>query len=123
MLGWSRDPKWSPRHDSGLKVVRLHANTERPALSEQAGCELFFEVREPPCTPGPSNFAVQAMPLAVLSDEEAARGVVTHSSGNHGGLAPGRPAARHSVPRRGAPRHHQAQSRSHDARGCSTALV
>ena len=69
-----------------------------PALSEQAGCELFFKCENLQHA-GAFKFRGASHAVAVLSDEEAARGVVTHSSGNHGG------ALALAAQRRGIPCH------------------
>ena len=69
-----------------------------PALSEQAGCELFLKCENLQHA-GAFKFRGASHAVAVLSDEEAARGVVTHSSGNHGG------ALALAAQRRGIPCH------------------
>ena len=69
-----------------------------PVLSEQAGCELFLKCENLQHA-GAFKFRGASHAIAVLSDDEAARGVVTHSSGNHGG------ALALAAQRRGIPCH------------------
>lgn len=54
------------------------------ALDALAGCELHFKA-EPMQRAGAFKFRGACNAVWSLSDDEAARGVVTHSSGNHGG--------------------------------------
>lgn len=53
-------------------------------LDELAGCELHFKC-EPLQRAGAFKFRGACNAVWALADAEAARGVVTHSSGNHGG--------------------------------------
>ncbi|MEL7066434.1 MAG: pyridoxal-phosphate dependent enzyme, partial [Planctomycetota bacterium] len=61
-------------------VVRCTPVLTCPALSEQAGCELFLKCENLQHA-GAFKFRGASHAVAVLSDKEASRGVVTHSSG------------------------------------------
>ena len=79
-------------------VVRCTPVLTCPALSEQAGCELFLKCENLQHA-GAFKYRGASHAVAVLTDEQAARGVATHSSGNHGG------ALALAAKRRGIPCH------------------
>lgn len=85
------DPVTLPTFDDVLAAaarIAPHAHVtpvlRSRALDALAGCELHFKA-EPLQRAGAFKFRGACNAVWSLSDGEAARGVVTHSSGNHGG--------------------------------------
>ena len=79
-------PQFDDVLDAAARIaphVRATAVLRDDALDAQAGARLVFKAEGLQCS-GAFKFRGACNAVACLSDADAARGVVTHSSGNHG---------------------------------------